>query len=130
MNEKILIVEDDPFTQQFYKFFFERAKYDILITENGDQVFKYLQEEHVILLILDINLKNTYYNQKKTDGLEIAKMIKENTDYCDVPILLVTAYQNKLGNTQFFSERLADDYIIKPIYDFNELLAKVKKLIK
>lgn len=128
MSGKILIVEDDPFTQQFYNYFFTRTGYEIIVTEDGDKIFEILDSEKISLLILDINLKNTYIKNEKTDGIQIAKFIKENDEYKDVPILLVTAYQNKIGTNTFFEENIADDYIIKPINDFNELLQKVDKL--
>lgn len=128
MSGKILIVEDDPFTQQFYNYFFTRTGHEIVITEDGDKILDYLGSESISLLILDINLKNTYLHNEKTDGIKIAKYIREKSEYKDIPILLVTAYQNKIGTKTFFDEKIADDYIIKPINDFNELLKKIDNL--
>lgn len=130
MSQKILIVEDDPFAQQFYSYFFARTPYEAVITENGEEILDQLSNGEISLLILDINLKNTYLNQKKTDGVQIAKYVRSVEDFRDIPILLVTAYQDKIGNDKAFDRNIADDYILKPINDFDHLINKIKKLIE
>jgi len=129
MTKKILIVEDDPFTQHFYKYFFAKTSYQTIITENGDEIINTLINKKISLLILDINLKNTYLNKKKTDGVEIARYIRDNNKIAPVPIILVTAYQEKIGNAKAFNRAIADDYILKPLSDFDELLYKIEKNI-
>lgn len=130
MTKKILIVEDDPFTQQFYSYFFARTPYEPIITENGDEILEKLKTENISLLILDINLKNTFLNDQKTDGVQIAKYIRSIEDFKSVPIMLVTAYQDKIGNDKAFDKNIADDYILKPLNDFEELLNKIKKIVE
>lgn len=129
MSKKILIVEDDPFTQQFYSYFFARTSYEAIITENGDEIIDTLKNKKISLLILDINLKNTYLEDEKTDGVQIARYIRKNKDISPVPIILVTAYQDKIGNNETFDRTIADDYILKPLNDFDELLNKIEKTI-
>ncbi len=126
----ILIIEDDPFTQQFYQFLFSKFGYNILLTEDGDEVFNILEVNEVDLIIMDINLKNTYFNNQKVDGVFLTKKIKKETIYSNTPIILVTAYQKKPGDSNYIDESCADDYIVKPVTDYNELINKVKKLIK
>ena len=129
MKHSILIVEDDSFTQEFYKYFFSRAGYKINITEDIEIFFNILENEKIDVIILDINLKNSFYKDKKIDGLQIAQIIKENENYKNIPVLIITAFQNKFGKTVTASYDIADDYIIKPINDFNELIKKVENLI-
>jgi len=130
MKYSVLVVEDDSFTQEFYRYFFSRSGYLINITEDIDELFRRLDNEKIDVVILDINLKNSFYKEKKIDGLQIAEIIKKNEKYKNIPILIITAFQNKFGKTQTASYDIADDYIIKPINDFNELIQKVEKLIK
>lgn len=128
MMRKILIVEDDPFTQQFYSYLFSKTDYEIIQTEDGEEIIRILNEEDVSLIIMDINLTNTFWEGEKVDGVFISKFLKSQEAYAFIPILLVTAYQKKVGNSDIFEESCADDYIVKPITDFNELLGKIKKL--
>lgn len=129
MTKKLLIVEDDPFTQQFYDYLFSKTDYEIIQTEDGDEIRRVLENEEIALVILDINLKNTSWDGKKVDGVNISKFLKDSEDTAEIPILLVTAYQKKVGNNNLFLNSKADDYIIKPITDFNALLDKINKLV-
>ncbi len=128
MKEHILIMEDDPFTQQFYTYLFRRTNYQITVTDNGDEFLRIVENEKLALIILDINLKNTYLNNEKVDGVYLSKIIKSDPRHAAIPVLLVTAYQNKLNGRDLMAESMANDYILKPITDFNDLLTKIEKL--
>ncbi|MGE5432454.1 MAG: response regulator [Syntrophomonadaceae bacterium] len=129
MEKNIIIVEDDPFTQEFYKYLFSKTKYKTTTIEDGDLLMEKVKEDNVSLVIMDINLKNTYMNGEKVDGVILSRFIKQNEQLSGIPILLVTAYQKNVGPNNYFEESLADDYIVKPIIDYNDLLNKVNKMI-
>lgn len=129
MEKKIIIVEDDPFTQQFYKYLFSKTKYQTTTLEDGDELMRQLAENSISLVIMDINLKNSYMNGEKVDGVMLSRYIKLHKVHSKIPILLVTAYQKQMGTNNYFEESLADDYIVKPIVDYNELLNKVNNLL-
>ncbi len=129
MNKSILIVEDDPFTQKFYEHLFGRKGYNLIQTEDGNEIFELLEKNNISLLILDINLKNTYVEKEKMDGVSISRKIKMDPKYSNLPILLISAFNKKTGNRNFFDESLADDYIVKPVTDFNFLIQKINSLI-
>ena len=126
---KILIIEDDSFTNYFYKHFFSKTKYQIVFSEDGNEIFENLGTGNIGLIMMDINLTNTFLDGVQTDGVVLSKKIKEHPEFKNVPILLVTAYAKGYGPKNYFEESLADDYIVKPISDFNELLNKIEKLI-
>ncbi|GBD90551.1 polar-differentiation response regulator DivK [bacterium BMS3Abin04] len=128
-NEKyILIIEDDYFTNEFYRVLFRKVKYPFIQSENGEDILNILSQKEISLIILDINLKNTLLDKKKIDGLELSKYIKENFNSSSIPILLVTAYRKNSNEDNFLEKSLADDYITKPITDLNVFLEKVKML--
>ncbi len=128
--KNIIVVEDDPFSQEFYKYLLKREGYLPLIIEEGDLLFKELKNGSISLIIMDINLKNTYLNDEKVDGVILSRLVKENPKYLEIPILLVTAYSLVTDGPGFFKESLAEDYITKPIMDYNLLLEKIKKLVE
>jgi CheY-like chemotaxis protein len=129
MNKNILIVEDDPFTQHFYKYVFSKAGYTVTITEEGEAILGFLKDGKSSIVLMDINLRNTFLNDVKMDGVQLSKIIKSDKDLSHIPVILITAYQIHQGENNFFQESLADDYITKPIIDFNELLRKVENLL-
>ena len=127
--KNLLIVEDDPFTVDFYLFIFKRAGFNPIVIEDGDKVIEALGVDSISLIIMDINLKNTYLKGEKIDGIKLSSYIKKNTNYSNIPIMLVTAYSPSIKGENFCKESLAEDYITKPIVDFNLLINKVNKLI-
>ena len=129
MNKTILIIEDDPFSQDFYNFIFRKAGLKSLIMEDGDQILLELAKGEVGIIIMDINLKNTSLNGDRINGVKFSRIIKETEKYKSIPILLVTAYSISTNGDSFFAESLADDYIVKPIIDYNELISKIKSLL-
>ncbi len=128
MKSTILVMEDDSFTQQFYQLLFQRAGFESLITDEGDKFFEILENSKVSIIILDLNLKNTYLNNEKVDGITLAKKVKADDRFNQIPILIVSAYKNLTNGRNFLDETGAEDYILKPISDFNELLKKVNNL--
>lgn len=127
--KNILIIEDDPFTIDFYNFIFKRAKFNPIIMEDGDKVLEILGSTDVSLIIMDINLKNTYLKGEKIDGIRLSGVIKGIEEFSKIPVMLVTAYSPNFKGESPFKDSLAEDYIMKPIVDFNLLIDKVNKLV-
>jgi two-component system CAI-1 autoinducer sensor kinase/phosphatase CqsS len=130
MKKTLLIVEDDPFTRQFYSYLFPKNDYELIQTEDGNEAMEALEKRNISLIIMDISLKNTFINEKKFDGLELSGLIKRNEKYKDIPLIMISAYKKQSKNLKPFEESLADDYIVKPITDFKLFLDRVKELVK
>ncbi|MCL5030670.1 MAG: response regulator [Bacteroidetes bacterium] len=128
--KNILIIEDDPFTIDFYLFIFKKAGFNPIVIEDGDKVIEFLTSNKINLIIMDINLKNTYLNGAKIDGIKLSNYIKTSNNMSQIPIMLVTAYSPSIRGENFYKESLAEDFITKPIVDFNLLINKVNNLIK
>lgn len=127
--KNILIIEDDSFTNYFYKHFFSKTKFPVDFSEDGNEIFEKLESGNIGLIMMDINLTNTFFEGVQVDGIFLSKKIKDNPIYKNIPVLLVTAYAKGYGPKNYFEESRADDYIVKPISDFNELLKKIENLI-
>ena len=68
MKKTLLIIEDDPFTQQFYSYLFPKDEFELIQTEDGNTAFEALEKGIVNLIIMDVSLKNTFYKNQKYDG--------------------------------------------------------------
>lgn len=130
MHKKILIVEDDPVTKEFYKFVFKKAGYQFNIVEGVSELLYELNNSSVSLIIMDINLKNTYVNKLQTDGTRLSRYIKQSEKFSSIPILIVTGYTISKNADNFFRESLADDFFVKPITDIELFLGKVNQMIE
>lgn len=128
-EKKILIVEDDHLLQEFYRILFRKLGFNAFVTEDGEEIIKRIIDGEVSLIIMDINLKNTYFNSQKIDGLSLSKYIKKNFYNLNIPILLITAYTPNFGNAKILEESMADDMMVKPIISFDTLIEKVNRLL-
>lgn len=128
-EKKILVVEDDHLLQEFYRILFRKLGFNVFVTEDGEEIIKRIIDGEVSLIIMDINLKNTYFNSQKIDGLSLSKYIKKNFYNLNIPILLITAYTPNFGNAKILEESMADDMMVKPIISFDTLIEKVNRLL-
>lgn len=129
MRDKIVVVEDDPFSKDFYKIIFNRAGYDAIVLEDGNQVITTLSENKISAVIMDINLKNTYLDNIKIDGIKLSRIIKDDIRFSGVPLILVSAYSDTYKDFDLIGESKADDFITKPIIDFNAFLKRINSFI-
>lgn len=129
IEKKILIIEDDIFLQDLYKIFFKKIGAEIILTEDSDEILRSISEEEVELIIMDVNLRNTSLNSKRIDGIKFSRYIKEHFSSLNIPIILVTAYPISSFGHNLLEDSLADDYLIKPITDYNQLIEKINNLI-
>lgn len=52
----ILFVEDEENIQDVIKFNFEMEEYEVVVVDNGKDVFKYVKEQYFDFLIFDVML--------------------------------------------------------------------------
>ena len=119
-RKKILLIEDNIDTQLIYKIYL-RDNFDLEVTNSGETGVKLLNENQYDLLILDINLPG------KMDGSAVLNEIKNNTNVCASPVLVVTAYAMKEDREKFISQG-ADDYLSKPV-NKDDFMDKVNQII-
>lgn len=129
MGKIILVIEDDPLILQFYKYIFEFEKMEAVISEDYVEIMNIIETKNVGLIIMDVNLRNTYINEERTDGIELSRIIKTDEHFNNIPIILVSAYNLKVLDEESIAKSLADDFILKPITDYNGFMTKVKSLI-
>jgi CheY-like chemotaxis protein len=129
VTKKILIVEDDIFMQDFYRAIFKKIGGNYIILENATDIIEEVEKGDVGLIIMDINLRNTYLDDKRTDGIKFTRYLKQHFSNMKIPILLITAYPVSSLGENFLEESMADDYLIKPIVDYNKLIEKINKLV-
>lgn len=79
----ILFVDDNEEIRRFIHNNF-RPQYHLLTADGAESALKIMESHSVDLLILDIMMPGT-------DGLTLARSIRENPDYCHIPIILLSA---------------------------------------
>ena len=129
MKNTVAIIEDDPFIKYLYDYLMKKAGLNAEIMEDADLLMEKLEEGNIGLIIMDINLRNTYLKDQKINGLELSRHVKKQQKYAEIPIIIVSAFSLESGKKKFLEESLAQDFIAKPITDYNMFLNKVQNLI-
>lgn len=117
MQDKILIVDDEPDIVSMLKDYFEWNGYDVLTASGGLEAIKKVEMQPDIML-LDINMPDI-------DGMEVCSRIR---DFVSCPILFLTARIEDSDKIKGFGIG-ADDYIVKP-FSVDELGARVSAHIR
>lgn len=116
---KILIIEDEPRVASFIKEGLEEKGYETEVAYDGLSGEKAALEPANDLVILDLIIPGK-------SGIEVCKSIKSVNP--DLPVLMLTALGTTTDKVTGFDAG-ADDYLVKP-FDFPELLARIKSLLK
>lgn len=118
MNDKhILVVEDEAITRAKLVGYFQHAGYRVSEAENKVQMNVVLDNHHIDLIMLDINLPDE-------DGLMITRNLRSHSN---IGIVLVTGRTDSIDKI-IGLEMGADDYVTKP-FELRELLVRVKNIL-
>ncbi len=107
-SKTVLIVDDEAAIREMIAVALQIAGYDCLEAENA-------QTAHA--LVVD-----------HQPGIELARRLKRETDYADIPIIMLTARSEEDNKIQGL-EAGADDYITKP-FSPRELIARLKAVLR
>jgi CheY-like chemotaxis protein len=119
MKKKILIAEDDKAIIDVVKIILEGEGYEILSADQGETIFKTIEQHQPAMIFLDIWLFGE-------DGGEIAKKIKTSHHSKHIPLVLMSANNETEKITKSVG---ADDFLLKP-FDIDDLLFIVRKYVK
>jgi len=126
---RVLIVEDNNLVAKFYRMALERAgNFSCLVTENVDDILRAVEAGNVDVAILDVSLSDSRYQGELVDGVALSQMLKQRRP--QLPILLATAHAMTGDRERLMSASGADDYLEKPVFDAQQLVDKVKGLLK
>lgn len=114
MNEKILIVDDEPAIIDLLSSDLAEEGYQIETATDGLSAIDKAKSFNPDLIMLDVMLPNM-------SGYDVCRKINE---FMNVPIILVTA-KSDIVDKIIGLELGADDYLTKP-FDGREMLARVK----
>ena len=119
MNEKILIVEDNPRNMRLITMTLRAKGYTLLEATDGEEALDMAVRERPDLIIMDIELP-------KMNGLEVTRKLRETPAFSHTPIIGVTAYAMK-GDKEKVIASGCDAYLSKPIHtrELPEMIAEM-----
>ena len=122
----VLIVEDEPLNVTvFSRILTRRGGLAVKHTEDVEEVLQIVQSKEADIILMDIDLANSYYQGKAVNGIEIVQMLKANPQTAVVPVILVTARALEGDRENFLTQSGADGYIPKPVMDQQQFVAQI-----
>ncbi len=118
MNERILIIEDDPAILKVLQRGLAYEGYTVDIATDGRTGLNLAHDHHPDLVIIDWMLPGM-------DGLEVCRRLRLQGG---LPILMLTAKDTIQDRVQGLDAG-ADDYIVKP-FNLDELTARMRALLR
>jgi DNA-binding response OmpR family regulator len=124
---RILLVEDDEILAQVLSKYLIAQHYTVDLANNGQAGWDLAEAFEYELILLDLILP-------KLDGISFCKQLRQKGDKPSdmasqrTPILMLTAYDSSTDKITGLDAG-ADDYVVKP-YDFDELLARIRALLR
>jgi two-component system copper resistance phosphate regulon response regulator CusR len=116
---RVLLVEDEPQAAAILAKGLREQAYAVDVAGDGEAALFQVGTTDYDVLILDVMLP-------RVDGLTVCRKLREAGQ--TLPILMLTARDAVEARIQGL-ECGADDYLVKP-YDFGELLARLRSLIR
>ena len=119
-KKKILLVDDEPDIVKAVQIRLTEANYEVIVANDGQEALDKAYKEIPDLIILDLMLP-------KVDGHKVCGLLKSNTKYNKIPIIIFTAKAQQ-EDMKISKEVGADAYITKP-FDSRRLLSQVEELL-
>ena len=116
----VLIVEDDQDLAEMLGIVLNGVGIEVNLINRGDEVMDAFKNNPPDVVLLDVMLPGI-------DGVEICRQIREHSPR--VPIIFLSAKDDTLDKIKGLDAG-ADDYLIKPMEHYSELVARVRAQLR
>ncbi len=121
MSARILVVDDLAPNRHLLEVKLQAEYYDVVTATGGERAMEIAEKERVDLILMDAIMPGL-------DGFECCRRLKKNPQTYHIPVIMVTALEETKDRIRGL-EAGADDFITKPIDDFN-MMARVRSLLR
>lgn len=121
-KKRLLVVEDDGVLQAALKDFLIAENFEVTCALDGEEGVVAAISQKPDLILLDIILP-------KKDGYSVIKEVRANEATKRIPIVLLTNL-GSLNDVEKALELGATTYLVKADYKLEEVVAKVKEILK
>ena len=119
---KILFVEDEPSLQKTITEVLVQEGYKVFGAADGEEGLNLAKKEKPNLILLDLILP-------KKDGFEVLKELKADEKLKDIPVIVLTNLEG-VGDVEKALEMGATTYLVKANYKLEDVVAKIKELLR
>lgn len=120
MKKVVLIADDSPTIRKFVSFSLTMQGMEVVSASDGMEALEKLPKQKIDLVITDLNMPNL-------DGFELIKSIRENEEYKEIPIIILSS----LSGSEEIERGMscgANSYLVKP-FDPKRIQYEVSKYV-
>jgi len=121
-NGKILLVEDDPMVVRMYERKLKFDGFNIITAFNGEKGLEELKKDRPDIILCDIMMP-------KMSGLEMLKIVKDDPQYKDLPVVMLTNLGDRAEDVEKCKELGAEDYWVKANMKLDEITEKIREIL-
>ena len=121
MQEKILIIEDEPDIVKMLEYNLKKEGFRVVSAPDGQEGLRQARKQCPDIILLDLMLP-------EIDGLEVCRALRQERDTAGIPVIMLTA-KGRESDKVVGLELGADDYITKP-FSVGELIARIKAVLR
>jgi two-component system phosphate regulon response regulator PhoB len=118
---RLLLVEDDRILADLLLWHFERQRYEVHWTTDGEEALLLAEERVPDVVVLDWMIEGL-------SGIEVCRRLRRSMNTANVPIIMLTARGEESDRVRGL-ETGADDYLTKP-FSPRELLARLSAVLR
>jgi two-component system, chemotaxis family, chemotaxis protein CheY len=120
MSKNVLIVDDSPTVRKFVSVSLSMQGFSVVAACDGMDALEKLPQKKFDLVITDLNMPNM-------DGFEFIKVLRENPDFKDLPVVILTSLSDQANRAE--GARLGvNSYLVKP-FSLEKVQYEVAKYI-
>jgi diguanylate cyclase (GGDEF)-like protein len=129
-DHRVLIVEDQSTVANYYQIVLKMAGMTTKVVTDSKQVLTELEEFHPDLILMDLYLPDS-------DGIQLAKMIRQIDEYVSVPIVFLSSEGDfnkqmeamSLGGDEFLEKPIKADHLVSVVRSRLERLRIIRALM-
>lgn len=122
MSKKILFIEDEEALQKSLTKVLEIEGFNVISAYDGQSGIETIEKEMPDLILLDLILP-------KIDGFEVLKRIKTSPATKEIPVIILTNLE-QIQSVEKLIEYGPLNYLVKANYNLDEIVEKIKEVIK
>ena len=125
----ILLVEDDYLLGRSTARLLEKlGEHRVRLTHKAADVFKHCQSGWSELVIMDVNLPGTFWQEQEVSGIDLCRLLKLQPETTHLPVVLLTAHAVEDDISRMISDSFANYLCTKPIIDYEAFLRLLEQL--
>ena len=121
MSARVLVVDDIEINRKVLEAKLAAEYYQVMLAADGNQAIEVARAGNPDIVLLDVMMPGI-------DGYETCKRLKEDERTRHIPVLMVTALDERESRLRAL-EYGADDYLTKPVDDM-QLMARIRNLAR